>query len=93
MRKRNYYYRIKTLEEFKNEFGDNWRYYHTTFFTEFMDYLFGHELSSEFELVDSFYDKDIPVGCNRVMIDEYTIRSYMIAKIQSSPCYGRKKLI
>lgn len=96
MKKRNYKYRIKTLEEFETEYGINWRtsFDHHTSFPENMDFLLGTDVAEEDEWgnnINDILDKNKEFvykgGGNR-----YRILVSMVKKIILKPTYNKKEL-
>jgi len=75
-------YRFKTKEEFKKEFGDNWRHRVYAVWTDGMDYLLGKPYPHDIRFLD--YLKDV---------DHWHISKDMITKIIIIPNYTPKKRI
>ena len=85
---RNYKYRIKTLEEFKNEFGERWRT-EINYFVTFpisMDFLLGTDI------IDNCGKYNTLDESERIEHRHFSILPGMVKKIILNPNYNKKLL-
>jgi len=96
---RDFKYRIKTLEEFKQEYGEGWRAVRCSFARE-MDYLLGADIDYDFykECLrddDTIADRDSFRISGKIngQSGSWNISGQMIKKVIIRPSYKPKKFV